>query len=219
MRREGITKLLVTGGTSLVPCVGRMLKEAFNGRVEFQSPFDAVARGACRGVVVPILQHDYAIESYNKERKDYEFMPLFKIGTDYPTVKEKPVRLWGRGGYDGQVRIGLKIFEVSRMKRRQLDVSMVDESGGLIEASKVVSEFSFICLNPDNPTFILADPPYDQKRDAQRFLCSFCVDAQRRLLVTVVDKFYNTPEFVRQNPQFSPLGGKPLFVEHPVVRL
>jgi hypothetical protein len=65
----------------------------------------------------------------------------------------------------------------------------------------------------------LADPPYDQKRDAQRFFCSFHVDAQRRLLVTVVDKFYNTPEFVRQNPQFSHLGGKPLFVDHPVVRL
>jgi hypothetical protein len=96
---------------------------------------------------------------------------------------------------------------------------MVDESGALIQASKVASEFSFICLNPENPTFILADPPYDQKRDAQRFFCSFHVDAQRRLLVTVVDKFYNTPEFVRQNPQFSHLGGKPLFVDHPVVRL
>ena len=219
VRRAGITKLLVTGGTSLVPCVGRMLQESFDGRMEFQSPFDAVARGACRGVVAPILQHDYAIESYNKERKDYEFMPLFKIGTDYPTAKDKPVRLWGRGGYDGQVRIGLKIFEVSRMKRRQLDVSMVDEAGALREGSRVATEFSYICLNPDNPTFILADPPYDQKRDTQRFLCSFCVDPQRRLLVTVVDKFFNTPEFVRQYPQFSQLGGKPLFVDHPVVRL
>jgi molecular chaperone DnaK (HSP70) len=219
VRRDGITKLLATGGTSLVPCVGKMLQETFNGRVEFQSPFDAVARGACRGTILPILQHDYAIESYNKERKDYEFMPLFKIGADYPTAKEKPVKLWGRGGYGGQVRIGLKIFEVSRMKRRQLDVSMVDESGTFLEVSKVASEFSFICLNPDNPTFILADPPYDEKRDGQRFLCSFRVDEQRRLVVTVVDKFYNTPEFVRQNPQFSPLGGKPLFVEHPVVRL
>ena len=219
VRREGITRLLVTGGTSLVPCVGHLLRETFNGRVEFQSPFDAVARGACRGIVAPILQHDYALESYHKERKDYEFLPMFKVGTDYPTLKEKPVKLWGRGGYDGQVRIGLKIFEVSRMKRRQLDVSLVDEAGALREGSKVVSEFSYICLNPDNPTFILADPPYDQQRDIQRFLCSFCVDAQRRLLVTVVDKFFNTPEFVRQHPEFSQLGGKPLFVDHPVVRL
>jgi molecular chaperone DnaK (HSP70) len=85
LRRDEVVKVLVTGGTSLVPCVRQLLKESFYGRVEYRSPFDAVARGACLGVVVPILQHDYAIESYNREQQKYEFAPLFKLGTDYPT--------------------------------------------------------------------------------------------------------------------------------------
>ncbi len=202
LRRADVVKVLVTGGTSLVPCVRRLLTEMFDSRVDYQSPFDAVARGACRGVVVPILQHDYAIESYNAERKNYDFAPLFKIGAEYPTPRDA-VRLWARGSYEAMTRIGLKIFEVSRMKRRELNVSVVDAEGVLREESQVASEFAHICLNRDNPTFIVADPPVNLQRDPKRFLCSFWVDGHRRLLVTVLDN----------------LSGKTLLKDHPVVRL
>ncbi len=63
--------------------------------------------------------------------------------------------------------------------------------------------FQYICLNRDNPTFIVADPPVLLERDAERFLCSFWVDASRRLLVSVEDRLTN----------------KLLFEDHPVVRL
>jgi molecular chaperone DnaK (HSP70) len=208
LRREGLTRVLVTGGTSLVPCVGKLLAEQFDGKVEYQSPFDAVARGGCRGAdgIVPILQHDYAIESYSREKKAYEFAPLFKIGTEFPTPhenEEDKVRLWARGSYDGMTRIGIKIFEVSRMKKRGLEVSMVDGQGAIREETRVASEFSHVCLNQGNPTFILADPPVNLQRDGQRFLCSFWVDGHRRLLVTAIDN----------------MTGKPLLRDHPVVRL
>lgn len=202
VRRDDLVKVLVTGGTSLVPCVRRLLVEYFDSRAVLQRPFDAVARGACRGVVVPILQHDYAIESYNRQKQQYEFTPLFKIGTEYPTPRDA-VRLWARGSYDGMTRIGLKIFEVSRMKRRTLEVALVDADGVLRDESQVASEFVHICLNRDNPTFIVADPPVNLQRDQKRFLCSFWVDGHRRLLVTVLDN----------------LTGKPLLKDHPVVRL
>jgi len=195
-------KALVTGGTSLVPCVGRMLHEYFDGRVEYQSPFDAVARGACQGTVLPILQHDYAIESYNREKQAYEFVPMFKIGTEYPTARDV-VKLWARGSYDGMTRIGLKIFEVSRMKRQKLDGAIVDEHGALREESRVASEFSYVCLNTDNPTFIIADPPVNLQRDQKRFLCSFWVDGKRQLLVSVLDNH----------------SGRTLMKDYPVVRL
>jgi molecular chaperone DnaK (HSP70) len=202
VRRDGIVRVLVTGGTSLVPAVGHLLRDYFGDRVEYTSPFDAVARGACQGTVLPILQHDYAIESYNRTRNDYEFAPLFKIGTDYPTGRDA-VRFWARGAYDGQVRIGLKIFEVSRMKRVRLTDSLVDEHGAIKEESKVQTEFSYVCLNRENPTFIISDPPVNLQRDPKRFLCSFWVDGQRRLLVSVLDNH----------------SGKTLLKDHPVVRL
>jgi len=205
LRRNDIVRILVTGGTSLVPCVGGLLREDldFKGKVEFQSPFSAVARGACHGIVAPILQHDYAIESYSDQKKDYEFVPLFKIGTDYPT-RHDAVKLWACGSFNGMTRIGLKIFEVSRMKRRRLESSIMDERGVLQdEESRVATEFRYVCLNAGNPTFVTADPPVNKERDRQRFLCSFWVDGHRRLLVTVLDNFK----------------GKTLMQDHPVVRL
>lgn len=202
VRRDDLTRVLVTGGTSLVPCVGAMLKQNFDGRVEYQSPFDAVARGACSGTVIPILQHDYAIETYNKATARYEFAPLLKAGTDYPTAHDL-IRLWARGTYDGQTQLGLKIFEVSRVKRRLLEVSMVDADGALRDDSRVASETVYICLNRDNVTFITADPPVNLERDKQRFLCTFWVDGHRRLLVTVLDN----------------LTGKTQRKDFPVVRL
>lgn len=69
MRKSDITKVLVTGGASLIPAVRRLLGDAFGGRVVFDHPFDCVVRGACRGMVDPVLQHDYAIEGYNRDKK------------------------------------------------------------------------------------------------------------------------------------------------------
>jgi molecular chaperone DnaK len=202
LRRDDVIKVLVTGGTSLVPCVRRLLVECFDSRAVYQRPFDAVARGGCQGVVVPILQHDYAIESYNREKQKYEFMPLLKIGTEYPTPRDG-IRLWARGSYEAMTRIGLKVFEVSRMKRRVLEGALVDTDGALRDDSRVITEFAHICVNRDNPTFIVADPPVNLQRDEKRFLCSFWVDGHRRLLVTVLDN----------------LAGKMLLKDHPVVRL
>jgi molecular chaperone DnaK (HSP70) len=203
VRRDDITGVMVTGGASLIPAVRQMLEQEFDAKIDYDHPFDCVARGACRGVVDPILTHDYAIESYNRERKEYEFKPLFKISEEYPTPPEKPKKLWCRGAYEGATRIGLKIFEVSRMKRVSMDGSIVDASGALREDSRVASEFQYTCLNAGNETFIIADPPFNLKRDQERFLSAFSIDGNRRLLVTVIDN----------------LTGKAVLKDHPVVRL
>jgi hypothetical protein len=201
LRRSALTRVLVTGGTSLVPAVRRILEESFGDKVEYDQPFDCVVRGACRGIVAPILQHDYAIESYNRDRRQFEFKPLFKIGTEYPTPPDA-IRFWSNGSTDGQTRVGLMIYEVSRMKRRALDQAMVDAEGR-IQARYVITDYEHICLNPDNPTFIFAEPPINLQRDKQRFLCAFEIDGNRRLLVTVTDQ----------------LNGTRVLQKHPVVRL
>ena len=201
LRKADLTAVLTTGGTSLVPRVRRYLMETFPGKVRAQNPFDALVRGACRGAVAPILQHDYAIESYDRELRAFEFQPLFRAGTEYPTPPPG-VRLWAKGSCDGMSRIGIKVFEVSRMKRA-LATSLVEEDGTIREDSRVSSDYRTVCLNASNPTFIAADPPVDLARDARRFLCSFRVDASRRLLVSVLDT----------------LQRRKLLADHPVVRL
>ena len=143
-----------------------------------------------------------AIESFNRARGEFEFKPLLTTGTEYPT-RRGAVRFWAKGSYDGMTRIGIKVFEVSQMPRRTLDIALVDASGAIQEASRVSTGCQYICLNRDNPTFIVADPPVEMKRDAQRFLCSFQVDADRRLVVSVEDR----------------LTSRVLFEDHPVVRL
>jgi hypothetical protein len=89
------------------------------------------------------------------------------------------------------------------MRRRGLEISLVDVEGALQDNCQVSTEFASVCLNPDRPTFIVADPPVNLQRDQKRFLCSFWVDGHRRLLVTVLDN----------------LTGKTLLKDHPVVRL
>jgi len=203
MRRDDVVRVLATGGTTLVPCVRRILHDMFGTRVALQSPFDAVVRGACRGMVAPILQHDYAIESYSRESEAYVFEPLYKQGTEYPTDPRSPVRLWARGAYDGMVKIGLKIYEVSQVKRVPASVGLFDKDGVVFDESHVATDRSYVCLNRDNPTFITADPPVNLERDQSRFLCSFRVDGHRRLRVTVLDNF----------------GGTTPMKDYPVVRL
>ena len=203
-RKSDITKVLVTGGTSLIPAVRQILVDMFSGsKVQLTNPFDAVARGACRGVVVPILQHDYAIESYDDKLKDYVFEPLFAKGTEYPTDGRRPEELVCCGSYDGQTRVALRIYEVSDVKRRLLGTSIVDDDGALRDEAEVRTDRNYICLNRENPTFIVADPPFERGRDDERLVCSFRIDGHRRLLVTVRDS----------------LAHKLLLEDHPVVRL
>ena len=190
MRRDDLVEVVVTGGTSLIPAVRHFLAESFDGRIRFESPFDSVARGACQGFVIPILQHDYAIESYNRDRQEYEFQTLFEVGTEYPTPRDR-ARFWAKGSYDGMTKIELKIFEVSQAKRQTVGVAVVDADGALRDDSRVTSDYHYVCLNRDNPTFIVADPPISLLRDKRRFLCSFWVDNNRRLLVSVRDNLFD----------------------------
>ena len=204
MRKDDLTRVLVTGGTSLVPAVLRLLGELFGGKVGHERPFDAVARGACQGLVAPILQHDYAIESYSRDRKRYQFTPFLKRGTAYPTERDA-IRYWARGSFEGQTAIGVKVFEVSQVRRRALDEALIEADGTLRGGSHVETDLDYIELTAKNPTFIVADPPASLARDRERFFCTFWVDGNRTLRITVKDLHHNAP--------------RTLLLEHPVVRL
>jgi molecular chaperone DnaK len=201
VRRADIRRVLVTGGTSQLPCVMALLRGIFGDLVEPARPFDAVVTGACRGVVAPVLQHDYSIEAYDPDRREYVFRPLLRIGAEYPTGPGA-VKFWLKGPYDGSSRVGLKIFEVSQVRRNAGRV-IYDAEGRPEEQTRVATDREHVCLNGDNVTFVGIDPPYSKERDQRRLHASFQVDGNRRLLVTVVDHHAQTT----------------LLRDHPVVRL
>ncbi|MBI1792227.1 MAG: hypothetical protein HYR60_32285 [Acidobacteria bacterium] len=113
------------------------------------------------------------------------------------------VKKWLKGTLDGQSRIGILIYEVSRVRRRGLELLSVDRQGALLPEGPAATEFDYICLNEGNPTFVPAEPAIKLDRDKQRFHATFWVDGNRRLLVTVVDH----------------LNSKVLLEGYPVVRL
>ena len=199
-QRHHLTKVIVTGGTSLMLGVSPLLSELFGDVVVMDRPFDAVARGATRedegtGMV---LVHDYAVEGYDRLNDNYVFEPLFKAGDDYPTTS--PVRYSLRCSNHGARKVEFKIYEVSRLKRKPT------EEGGIQERhshSNVKTDKQCVWLNAQNPTFVVIDPPYDEQRDIERIKAEFTVDANRRLLVTVADS----------------LAKRPLLKDYPVVRL
>lgn len=200
MAEDDITKILVTGGTSLIPLFRKLIEEEFPGKVEYSQPFDCVVRGACRGVVIPILQHRYAVRSFNKAENKHDLRLLFDQGTQYPTPVAMPK--WARGAVDGATRIGLDIYEVSQIRLQDFSDSVVD-ANGVIRDARITSKNHYVWLNSDSRTFIVADPPYSAQRDKERFLCRFSIDGNRRLLVTAVDN----------------LTEKTLLKDHVVVRL
>ena len=205
MRRGDITRVLATGGTSLVPAVVELLQQRFGERLEYAHPFDAVAQGACQGIVLPILQHDYAIESRDPKSKRPVFKPFLRQGTEYPTSPDESIHFTARGSYDGQQTIGVKVYEVSQLRRRSLGTSIVGADGVLRSDSGVISDLEYILLNAKSATYITADPKILLARDRDRFQCRFCVDGNRRLLITVEDYYHNPPKLVMK--------------DYPVVRL
>ena len=204
LQQDDLSLVIATGGATLMPVVRRYLEGEFGKLLHYDNPFDTVVRGACRGIVDPILRHDYALESYDMQRKEYCFEPLFKAGTEYPTPPGREVRVNSQGTRDGMTRIGLKIFEVSQVRKQAAPLGVLDEKGDFRqEVTRVRTDREYICLNEKNPTFIAASPPIALARDGSRFQPEFRVDGNRRLLVTVVDR----------------LTGKTLLADHLVVRL
>jgi molecular chaperone DnaK (HSP70) len=169
--------VFVTGGTSLIPAVRALLELEFPGKVRYRNPFDAVAQGACRGLTVPKLLHDYALESHDPKTGKPTLVPLFRAGTVFPTDTQE---VWAQITFDGQTEIVPKVFEVSHVpKRSGLFRREHAHDGGLDGEST--------WINRTIKTRIVPDPPAVKARDAERFLCQFSINTHKHLLLTVRD--------------------------------
>ncbi len=208
--RDHIKAVLLVGGSSLIPCVRRAVRQMFGDRVRYHRPLDAVALGAAAFVggidFYDHIQHDYALRHYDRAQGDFTYKVIVAAGTPYPS--SGPVaQLTVKASHDDQEYLGLSIYEVGRVQSCRPEqgtaIELVWDPSGAArfqeqEAPAITSHF---WVNEKSPTFIHAEPP--AKRGEPRFPVQFTIDGSKRLCVTVRDN----------------LTGKPLMRDCPVIEL
>jgi molecular chaperone DnaK (HSP70) len=192
---DGISGVLMVGGSSLLPSVQRTLQRIFGrDRVFLGRPLDAVARGAAAFVAgvdfYDHIQHDYAIRWLNPETGDYDYRVFLRQGAAYPTA-EPVVRLTVKATYDAQATLGVAIFELGASRHRPAAglVDLVFDPSGAARLSPVTADEedrrTHFWVNEPSPTFLAADPP--GRKGEQCFAVEFGVDGNKRLLLTARD--------------------------------
>ena len=186
---------LMVGGSSFIPSVQRLMRREFGDRVLLERPLDAVARGAAAfaaGVdFYDHIQHDYAIRCLRADKCGYEYHPLVRRGTPYPSAGPLAT-LTVKASYEGQSQLGLAIAEMGEQRGRGSDrrLELVFDPSGAASVVTVSPDEeesrSVFWMNEESPTFLRADPPA-LRGGEERFRVDFAVDGNKRLLITVRD--------------------------------
>lgn len=177
-----IDRVLMVGGTSLMPLVQNWVKSKFPpDRVECSRPLEAIALGALEAgnwQLKDRLYHDYGIRYWDKCLKQHNWHPLIKKGENYPL--DRPVELVLGASTPDQAAIELLIGELG-----EAATEIVFEQGQLVNRLLDQPFFRAIPLNEQQGTIARLRPPGQPGTD--RVKIEFQVDAQRNLCLTVVD--------------------------------
>jgi molecular chaperone DnaK (HSP70) len=192
---DHIKAVLLVGGSSLIPSVQQTVQRIFGReRVLLRRPLDAVARGAAAFVAgidfYDHIQHDYAFRYVNPAKGDYEYRPIVRRGTSYPTT-EPVARITIKASHDGQTHLGIAIFELGEHQQPGggQPVELVFDPQGAARVRQVTPEEEdrryYFWINESKPTFLLAEP--SAVKGEPRFEVEFGIDANKRLLLTARD--------------------------------
>jgi len=186
-KKSEVKAVFMVGGSSLLLGVAGMVRNLFPGSpVHCKDPFEAIARGACRYAGENInlaLVHDYCLQSWNRERKDYELVPVVPKGTRYPT--EKPIAVkYLNAACNGATRLGMVVTERSAMVRPEIVYEVISGKLQTVQI-KPRDDIALRELNPTDREFIYADPPCTV--GTRRFVAGFGVDENKRLTISLKD--------------------------------
>ena len=192
---EDLKGVFMVGGTSLIPCVGKIVRQQFPPeRLFYDRPLEAVARGAASIAggreLTDYIQHDYSIRHIEPETGAYQFPVIVKAGSSYPS--EGPLYSKNiRATYDGQIQLGIQIFEIANRvsSESSANLEMQVDSDGSFRLVQVTAqnreEQRSVWLNENSPTFLEANPP--AKAFIDRFRVDFFIDQFKRLTISAFD--------------------------------
>jgi len=185
--KSQVRGVFLAGGSSLLLGVAQRVREQFGDcPVHCETPFEAIARGACRYAGEDLNQklvHDYCLRSWDREAGDYVLVPVVPRNTTYPTegtVSNKYIN----AACEGATRLGLVVTERSVMVRPE---TVYEIEGGSLRPVQMLrrEDIALRQMNPGDSEFIHADPPCTLGE--KRFVAGFGVDANKRLTLSLKD--------------------------------
>lgn len=203
VNKSEVGKVLLVGGSSLLPNVREILEEFFPSEaIAEHSPFHAVSQGAAvfaagRIPIHDILAHDYALRVFDSSKHTGTYQTLFAAGTRIPTAPHSidvvPLCLNGEPESIYKLLI-LELAKVANVGEQQL-VRGEDGTLRILNHGDEVAERS---LNSANPTIGHLNPPHQPGDKTPRLTLTFQVDADGWLLATAKDLKSGTTVMDRQ---------------------
>lgn len=194
---EHVKAVLMLGGSSLIPSVQQVLTRIFGGdRVMIDRPLEAVACGAAAFAagadVYDHIQHDYAIRYVDPHKGGYDYRPIVRRGTHYPTA-EPVAKVMVKASHAGQTKLGIAVFEVGHAGGTngagEARWELVFDPAGAARVQELTSDEAekraHFWVNEHAPTFLEAAA--GGAAGEPRFEVHFGVDANKRLVLSAKD--------------------------------
>jgi molecular chaperone DnaK (HSP70)/HEAT repeat protein len=186
---EDIHRVLMVGGTSLMPSVQKHVQRYFKDTpVEVNKPFTAVAEGGVQVAngmgLEDYLAQGYGLRTLNTETSEHRYEEIIPMGSRYPT--SKPVKVILEAAHTEQEAVEFVIGQVGVEALSMLEVDF-EEGGTVFVAQAGRVEGTIVPLNPlgDKSSLVPLSPP--GSLNEKRLEARFSIDTQRRLRLTVVD--------------------------------
>lgn len=202
--RSQIERVLLVGGTTLIPAVQRGIRGIFGReKVQCHKPFEAVAHGALAfslGLnIVDFIQHSYAIRYLDSLTKEPRYKIIFKAGSEYPS--EKPVTLTLSSSFRNQKAIELMMAEIEHKRMGRVSFDADGRFSAVDDSSDTVRLLNY-SKNSANAAVIAKLEPPGTPLD-KRLNVAFSINARKELTATVHDN----------------LTGQDIYVDMPLVAL
>lgn len=199
--RSTIERVLLVGGTTLIPAVQRGIRGIFGrDKVLCHKPFEAVAHGALAfsmGLnIVDFIQHSYAIRYLDSLTKDPRYKVIFKAGSEYPSPA--PVTLTLSSSFRNQKAIELMMAEI---EHKRMGMVSFDAQGRFSAVDDTSDTVRLLNYSKNSAVIAALDPPGTPLD--KRLNVAFSINARKELTATVHDN----------------LTGRDIYVDMPLVAL
>lgn len=194
---QNIDKVLLVGGSTLIPAVQDIIYQRFGDKIIIRSPFEAVAHGALRLAtshpLEDILQHSYVLEVKRPSPsgiQEYDYEVVIRAGTSYPLDSAVHLENYLKPVADGVTQIEFIIAELAEEGEAGERVVYDVNGRKLSDRCRPALAHNQVIRQLRDKYAVVLDPP-GRLTHEDRLEVSFTVDENRRLRMTVFDRVAN----------------------------